>query len=325
MSFSKQIFQKEIYDIEISDLQLFFSTPQEESSVLEFKSGEVEIDELYKEICAFLNTEGGILIVGAPQEKKIKVDNKEKKVCVGELTVSKIKEQDSLVRGIASNISPMPHNIKVKALEHLSGKVFILEIPQSFFPPHQASKEGKYYIRLERDSRAAPHGIVEALFYKRQKPNLNLGISIATRADASEIKKIEFIFRNESNVTAESLGFIINIGGVNRIMSNKNAHKEIAVNNGLLEYQDYTKDSMLVKGISMSVVFEVILSNSNIIAQCTYYCKDMPAEKRVVIIDTNQDNKFIKVFNSTQNDSDESEEDIYDYYNTLTNTNLLPQ
>jgi hypothetical protein len=306
MSFCKRIFQKEIYEIENIDLESFFKLPQEESSIMEFKSGKVEVDELYREICAFLNTEGGILIVGAPQEKKIKIGTKERKICVGDLTDSIITELDSLVRSISSNISPMPDNIKVKQLEHANGKSFIIEVPQSLTPPHQVNKEGKYYIRFERDSRPAPHGIVEALFYKRQKPNLDVGIGIATRKDNQDIKKIEFI-----------LGFILYINGVLKIIDKLNVNKDIKINDQVIEYQDYNKDLILVKGINISIWFEVILTSHIVLIECVYYCKGLQAEKKIAIIDTNQNNKFIKWFNSKQNENGELELDIYEYYKEI--------
>jgi predicted HTH transcriptional regulator len=63
-------FGKEAKSIEISDLQAFFSDKQYETSTVEFKSGDVEINDVFKEITAFLNTEGGLLIIGAPKETK---------------------------------------------------------------------------------------------------------------------------------------------------------------------------------------------------------------------------------------------------------------
>jgi len=79
MSICKSIFNKEIYDLEIDDLKAFFSTEQEETSLIEFKSGAVEVDTIYKEVAAFLNTEGGILVIGAPEEKPILLDGKKRK------------------------------------------------------------------------------------------------------------------------------------------------------------------------------------------------------------------------------------------------------
>ena len=86
MSYIKKIFNKDIDNLNISDLVTFFETEQEETSVLEFKSGDVEIIDLYKEITAFLNTEGGLLIIGAPREIKKTIGKTVVKTCIGEVT-----------------------------------------------------------------------------------------------------------------------------------------------------------------------------------------------------------------------------------------------
>jgi len=106
MSYIEKIFNKNIVDLNINDLTDFFESDQEETSILEFKSGKVEINDIYKEITAFLNTEGGLLIIGAPIEKKEKIGKNEKVICSGELTYSQFRNKDWLYQKIASNIVP---------------------------------------------------------------------------------------------------------------------------------------------------------------------------------------------------------------------------
>ncbi len=67
----EQIFNKEVYKVTLEELITFFQSEQEESALLEFKSGESSLEDIYKEVTAFVNTEGGILIIGAPKETKI--------------------------------------------------------------------------------------------------------------------------------------------------------------------------------------------------------------------------------------------------------------
>ena len=78
----------------IDDLQNFFSTEQEEGSVLEFKTGQVDINKIFKEVAAFLNTEGGLIIIGSPREAKRKIKKHEITFCKGKLTYSKFKGKD---------------------------------------------------------------------------------------------------------------------------------------------------------------------------------------------------------------------------------------
>jgi hypothetical protein len=73
--FISKIFRKSYSEILLSDVEEFFKVPQEETGVLEFKSGEVSLEDVFKEVAAFLNTEGRLIIIGAPkkQEEKINV------------------------------------------------------------------------------------------------------------------------------------------------------------------------------------------------------------------------------------------------------------
>lgn len=69
-NYIEKIFNKSRDEISLTDIEDYFASPQEETSIVEFKSGGVEIIDLYKEVTAFLNTEGGLIIVGTPKEKK---------------------------------------------------------------------------------------------------------------------------------------------------------------------------------------------------------------------------------------------------------------
>ena len=85
-----KIFDKNHEFVSITDIQNFFLEKQEETSILEFKSGDLEIIDLYKEIAAFLNTEG-LIILGAPREQKETVGKVIKRYCQGSLTYSSFR------------------------------------------------------------------------------------------------------------------------------------------------------------------------------------------------------------------------------------------
>lgn len=305
MSLVKSIFQKDLYELTIADISSFFETEQEESSVLEFKSGKVELEDIYREVSAFLNTEGGILIIGTPYEKKTGSGIRERKVCVGELVPSPFKSQDSLIRSIASNISPSPTGVKIKQLYCGDGSVYIIDIPQSFNPPHQVNNEGKYYIRLERDCKPAPHGIVEALFFKRQKPNLELGINIHTLVDNPNIF-IEIRLTNESLVTAEHAGIMIIIDGIKEIVNSQNIGNA-ELKDGKISFQE-AKLPILVKNLNAFFKFEIIPSQDFLLIETTFWCKDLQAESKIVIYDLKEPFKILKIYNSKEHDRNSAKE-----------------
>ncbi|NML38127.1 ATP-binding protein [Chitinophaga sp. G-6-1-13] len=313
MSFSNAIFQKEIYNITKQDLEIFFSTEQEENAVLEFKSGETSFEDVYKEVAAFLNTEGGLLIIGAPRESKRENDLK-MKVCKGALTpCTKILSKDTLTRSIAGNIMPSPTAIRIQEIYIEGGSVYILEIPQSMTPPHQVTEKGIYYIRLERDAKAAPHGVVEALFRKRDMPALTTRIELFA-ADQMLLANsccICIFLHNESYVSAENVGWELEIKGISRIYPGKTIGQTQFKHNAVY-CSEQELGRIFVNGLEKRLNIEIQHNQSYVYLSFTYYCKDLRAEKLNAII---QGNKIIESYHSRE--SGIRNNDLYNQYETL--------
>jgi hypothetical protein len=175
MNYSEIIFGKTLEELSIDILTHFFSTPQGETATIEFKSFskhstfDKNIDGIIKGLCAFLNSDGGILIWGAPNGAK--PEGKREEVFQGELQlVNELKEKDAIINIISSRITPMPAGISVKILEGDNGCAYVLEVQPSPYKPHQFNHI--YYIRLDGQSRPAPHYMVEAMFRQVSFPNL---------------------------------------------------------------------------------------------------------------------------------------------------------
>lgn len=250
----EKIFGKNRNEVTINDLKEYFTTPQEESSVIEFKSGEVEINDIFKEITAFLNTEGGLLIIGAPRETKKTIGKNIIKICQGDLTYSNFKNKDWLYQKIASNIVPTPTHLKIEEYLTENGNIFLIDIPQSLNPPHQCSSDGKYYLRLERDAKPAPHGIVQALFNKRRVPSLTADISIEKIDQNSD--KILVRIKNDSHIPADKVSFLIDIYNVNKVISNHNFEFQGDTLGNKFSMADHPKQ-VLVQMIGLPIRFEV--------------------------------------------------------------------
>lgn len=219
---TEQLFNKLYSEITINDLRTFFSTKQEETSVLEFKSGEVSLESLYKEVAAFLNTDGGLIIVGTPKEQKETIGKVSFNYCIGDLTLTTtIRSKDWLMQKIYTNISPPPTNLKIKDFISPEGNAFIIEVPQSTTPPHQVDDEGKYYIRLEREAKSAPHGLVEALFNKRKRPALDAEINFTPIVTIENALEIGIWFKNNSNTPAKNASFIVDVYNAEKVESSE--------------------------------------------------------------------------------------------------------
>jgi len=293
MSYIEKIFNKKIEELDLSDLQKFFETPQEETSILEFKSGDVEVNDLYKEITAFLNTEGGLIIVGSPREKKERKGKYEKIICEGELTYTSFKNKDWLYQKITSNIMPIPTNLKIFEHIDINGSIYVIDVPQSFNPPHQCLSEGKYYIRLEREAKPAPHGIVQALFQKRRIPKLKADINFTPYKN--QIDEVEVRIQNDSNIPADKVSFGIDVFNVLNV---ENDHEFYKTKDNYLGEKFTLSGSfsqVLVRVISIPIDFYVTHKNDEYIILVSYWSKDTdfdfqfwtfnPSENRIICAD----------------------------------------
>lgn len=160
------------------DLVEYFKNEREESDKIEYKSFVDDEDSsnvkskekgILRTICAFLNSEGGILIWGAPKGQKV-LDRKGK-ICKGELSlVDKHYEKDEFISKIANRITPSPKGIKFHRVDDSGKYAYVIEVPKSDYSPHQF--ENVYSMRLDGQSVSAPHHYVEALFKKISFPKL---------------------------------------------------------------------------------------------------------------------------------------------------------
>lgn len=174
--FSQAFFGKSLYELLYSDIENFFVEEKEESTRIEFKAFEPTygdfnkgFDGVLKGICAFLNSEGGILIWGAPVG--VLVEGKKEKVFKGALSpLSELKEKDWLVNKVSSSITPLPIGVNVAILQESGKFIYVFEVQMSNYAPHQFSNY--YYARLDGQSRPAPHYLIEALFKKIRYPNI---------------------------------------------------------------------------------------------------------------------------------------------------------
>lgn len=174
INYSQQYFGKDLNDISYENVVDFFIVEKEESDKIEFKAfhhkfGNVKknLEGVTRGICAFLNSNGGILIWGAPLEQKID----ERSIFQGALSpVTELIEKDSLISKISDSITPLPVNINVNIIEREGNYLYVFEIQISNYSPHQF--KNTYFARLDGQTKPAPHYLVEALFKKISYPNI---------------------------------------------------------------------------------------------------------------------------------------------------------
>jgi hypothetical protein len=249
MNLAKNIFGKGLYELTKQDLEEFFSVPREETSTLEFKSGEIKINSIFKEICAFLNTEGGVIIIGAPKERKVQKQGvRMRRICQGQLVPSRFRDKTWLTGLITANIVPPPKELQVHEIREDEGNYFIIEAPQSKNPPHQFLTDGRYYIRLEQEAKPAPHGIVEALFYKKQRAMLRASLQVSPSGNGAEtFNQIHVHIVNASQFPTDQVSYLIQLYNI----------REIQQDSFPLQFRIFNKEDCIeIKGESADVLVD---------------------------------------------------------------------
>ena len=157
-------------------IETFFGGNHSETTYSEYKSYHKNDEKnvmigVKKAICGFLNSEGGILVLGAPKEVSEK-GNKNKKYERFLCPFYEKPNKDSLSRSVNDSISPSPSGINIKVLqkEDEENYIIVFEVQKSVFPPHQFSST--YWMRYEGETKAAPHFLIEALFKRISFPNI---------------------------------------------------------------------------------------------------------------------------------------------------------
>lgn len=166
MKYSQVIFGKDLYNLNYNDLVQFFETEKEETLNLEFKSYPITGNHnekekaVFKSICGLLNSEGGIVIWGAPTEDKNAEGNT---IAEGALTPFKtVLDRDRLINKISSLLIPLPIGVRVQKLDAPNGNsIFVIEVEKSRQKPHQFANN--YFIRLDGQTKIAPHYLIEAM------------------------------------------------------------------------------------------------------------------------------------------------------------------
>lgn len=201
-NYSLIYFDKELSDLSYNDIEKFFEEPKEETNRIEFKSFRGErgnlqnkLNGVIRGVCALLNSEGGILIWGAPKGQKI--SGKKEEIYKGELSpLFDFYEKDRLISKISDLITPLPIGINLEILEKENKYIYIFEVQESMHKPHQFNH--RYYARLDGQTRPAPHYLIEAFFKQIKYPNLN------------GFMRFEKITQDNENITLRTTLLILN-------------------------------------------------------------------------------------------------------------------
>lgn len=150
----------------------------EENYFLEYKSGEELVQnkkEVGKDISAFANTEGGVIIYGIKTKKEkgseipVKIDGVDTLKC----------NKETLENLILSQMHPRLNNFKILQIKvNKSRDVFLVQIPESFNCPHmfmgQSKNSFRYFKRYNFQSVPMNDSEVRACLNKIEKTKITI-------------------------------------------------------------------------------------------------------------------------------------------------------
>jgi len=123
---------------------------QGENGSVEFKRSDVKLDSLCKEIIAFSNSSGGVVIIGVDDDGTI-------------LGVESHRNYEEWVVNIARNNIIPPVNIQSREVVWDGKKIVVVEVPKGKDRPYQ-DNTGRFYIRIGSTNRIASLNELMRLF-----------------------------------------------------------------------------------------------------------------------------------------------------------------
>lgn len=186
MTHIERIFSKQITELVYSDIEEYFSEPQIETDFIEFKSFDSSrtipqnFDLIHRAFCAFLNSEGGVIIWGAPRS----TGSGNEIVFGGEgqqlRPITSVPAKDQMVNILSGKITPLPNSFQLTVIANYDNtqSIIVIEIVKSEYSPHQYNNF--YYMRMDGQTRYAPHHYIEALFKQIKFPQIEAYIKFGS-------------------------------------------------------------------------------------------------------------------------------------------------
>lgn len=280
MTYSNLYFGKNLTELIYKDIQDFFIEEKDESDKIEFKSyfSNEEKNHTEKEngiirtICALLNSDGGLIIWGAPIGQT--AEGKKEKIFKGELSpLNVLIEKDTFIRRVSDLITPSPNGIRFQSIQDEKNYVYIIEVDQSMYSPHQF--KNNYFMRVDGQSRPAPHHYIEALFRRVTYPKLEGYIMVDYfETDGNKyLLQLTIMLFNQSKLQNEYdlyYRVIVSCGTFSMFITNTDQNKKYEMEGHELRVLNAKKVLYYNEPIRNS---EVIFINPNDLTKANYECE----------------------------------------------------
>jgi hypothetical protein len=213
VSFVPTIFGKPPGDVRLSDIQALIQNKVEENHHLEYKSGKIlrEGEKLSQWVSAFLNAEGGLIVIGVTEDdpsKKNRLDARIYPQAIDYAPPGFTRERLEQIIRTNTRGDDVPDIAILPVRDDASNCVYLVDVPQGQAPPYQAA-DGKYYRRLNFTKCAMEHYEIADFFGKRRKPCLHLHVQFVEfgRADDRWRFTLRLLLSNDGRALARYIQF----------------------------------------------------------------------------------------------------------------------
>lgn len=189
-----------IFPKTLQEVQNLITTQVMENIHLDYKESRAlngKPGDIAKDISAFANSDGGVIIYGVREDQHLPVD-------IDDGTDHTVKTREWLENVIVSNITPLLDNLRIIQIPVSTEKsIFVVSVDQSFRAPHQERQSKRYYKRYNFSS--VPMEDYEIRDIQNRKsfynPILNIDIEL------SQGYSFELLIENVGKVPALDITF----------------------------------------------------------------------------------------------------------------------
>jgi hypothetical protein len=274
-NFALKYFGKPLYELNQNDVEDFILKQIEENLTLEYKGIEsLETRaEIGKEISAFSNSSGGILLIGIEEKKT--ADGRSKIPVAVQWNIVKKKDKEWFSQVILANIQPHVNHIDVVSITANDGlgNIFIVDVPASAYSPHMSCiDDHQYYERIGARSEPMEHYQVDYHFGRRLRPDLIPQLFIEPVSSGIPIIKMKFKVRNDGRALAKWPFFKVEFFGCKiseKYVENKVSDRFIYLNSSSRPFIQFTSPEIAIySGVTLDV----------------FYVYPLEIEERIVIV-----------------------------------------
>jgi len=191
-------------------LDAFLESAIEESLNLDYKgiAAGANPDKLSTVISAFANAEGGLLVLGVNEKEELDERSRVVRIRPGRITWGpKSLTREKLESTLIDRVRPWVNGLRIHVIRNEAGEaVFLVDVPQSMRPPHQAFDK-KYYLRYNFQNLAMDHHQIEDLFFRRLRPRIRPELEILNFAQDESTITMRVGLSNEGSAIGKHVLF----------------------------------------------------------------------------------------------------------------------